>query len=102
MASDKSDDIEAALAAAYASEPKDSPQRSAVSRRRAAEHRASEPMDGRQLRYIGRTLQLNTRLKPEVREALDAAVQEYGAPIAYIVEHGIMLWIAAQERKRRQ
>lgn len=102
MASDDPEDIEQALARAHQDEPSGRPARNSANRRRAAEHRAAEPMDGRQLRYIGRTLQLNTRLKPEIREALDDAVKEYGAPIAYIVEHGIMLWIAAQERKRRQ
>lgn len=102
MPVDSFEDIEAQLAALHAGEAP-GPRKSEAARRREVEHRATEqPMDGRRARYIGRSVNISTRLKPEVHDALHAASKEYEAPIAYIVEHGIQMWIAAQKRKRAQ
>lgn len=98
MAGADIDNVEAALAALHAAEAVPGP--SEAVRRRSAEARASEPKDGRSARYMGRTVQLNVRVRPETKAAIDRASRDYEAPITYIIEHAVASWIAAQERRR--
>ena len=99
MAGGDIDDVEGALAAIHAEEVAPAP--SEAVRRLAIERRASEPKDGRSLRYVGRSVQLNVRVRPETKAALDRASKEHAAPITYIIEQALVSWIAAQDRSKR-
>lgn len=97
MAGGDIDDVDAALAAYHAEE---TPAPSEAVRRRTAEQRTQVPRDGRSARYTGRTLQLNVRVRPETKAALDKASRDFEAPITYIIEQAIASWIAAQGRRK--
>lgn len=102
MAKGDIDDVDAAFARQHEPAPdtQAKPPQSEATRRAHVERRASEPKDARSLRYIGRSVQLNVRVRPEVKEALTRASDDFEAPITYIIEQAVNAWIAAQERKK--
>ena len=101
MADDRVDDIEAALFAQHnAQAPAAAPRQDEATRRATLERRGLDIKDGRSAKYMGRTVQLNLRVRPETKELLLRASLTHEASMTYIVESAIAAWVAAQDRKR--
>lgn len=95
--SDDELDVRAALASRYSGGRK--PDKSIVASRRALEKRALSPNDGRVKRATGRSVQLNTTIRPELKEKLVEAARDHRRTIVEIIERGIALAIEELERK---
>jgi hypothetical protein len=67
--------------------------------RRKLEKSALNPNDGRRKRATGRTVQLNTTIRPETKTALVEASRHYNKTIVELIERGIALAIAELEKK---
>ncbi len=50
---------------------------------------SKKPIDGRSLRKTGRTEQLATKVRPEIKAMIYELAQSYGMPINEIIEQSI-------------
>jgi len=91
------DDVEAALAAAFP----EVPDQGELPRRRAAEQRSVAPVDGRKARYIGRSKQLNVKVRPELFDRVKAASERHALPVTYMAEQAFEMLLASLGRKAK-
>lgn len=97
------DSVIEALARAHGKKPT---VKGAAAERKARERSAINPNDGRVKRFKGRTVQLATKISPELKEALLKASRTHRKTITEIVERGIELacadktWLGSNEAPR--
>jgi hypothetical protein len=86
-----SEDIEAALTAAYMDE---APIKEAKRRGKKEREMRVRPDDGSKLRATGRTVQLNVNAKPDVKQAAVRAAHKAGISLTALVENALLAYIA--------
>jgi hypothetical protein len=94
---DSIDDIDAALASAFA-EPDVSDVVNKAKRNRREKRMALSPDDGRRKRATGRTKQFNCKMKPELHKQLVQASRRHDISITVMVERAMAAFIAELDR----
>jgi hypothetical protein len=93
------EDVDAALAEAFGTAPETIEMVTPKARRAREKQMRLSPTDGRRKRRTGRTVQLNTKMRADLKARVVQASRDQRMPIAELIEAALIAHLATLEKR---